>query len=227
MASIMDLPSAWRRHWVQAKFRDAIFYVETDQRGSGRRVALHQYPKRNTPYAEDMGRAAVQIQVNGYVIGRPTSVSGAQRLVAPGRDYLTMKNDLIKALEQDGPGYLTLPMQHQLIDLEVMAMTYTVTESRERGGMCVFQMQFVEYGNPRYRSTINTAAEIQKSAATVENVLRGLVEGKSRDEIVAAMQPYTQVFNTAERPIGEDTGLAGIAPSVPTTGGGFTTGGEF
>jgi prophage DNA circulation protein len=223
MSSIMDLPSAWRVHWVQAKFRDAIFYVETDQRGSGRRVALHQYPKRNTPYAEDMGRAAIQIQVNGYVIGRPRSVGGAQGLVAPARDYLTMKNDLIKALEQDGPGYLTLPMQFERTDLEVMAMSYTVSESRERGGMCVFQMQFVEYGNPRYRSTIDTSAEIRKTAATTENVLMGFVAGKSRDELVAAMQAYTNVFNTAERPIGEDIGLAGLIPQQR----GFTTGGSF
>ena len=216
---ITDLPSAWRSKWVQAKFRDAMFYVETDARQSGRRVALHQYPKRNTPYAEDMGRAAINIQINGYVIGRQRSGGAVQitrgrfnegrvqnlpvvqsTIPAGGsatqaRDYLTMKNELILALEKDGPGYLTLPMQHQFLDLEVMVMSYTATESRERGGMCQFNMTFVEYGDPFFRSTISTPDEIMKSAANVENVLMGLVEGKSKEAIISALQPYTQVFN--------------------------------
>src|SRR5262245_33240520 len=196
MGNITDLPSAWRIRWVQAKFRDAIFYVETDTRASGRRVALHQYPKRNIPYAEDMGRTAVQITVNGYVIGRPTSIASQGR-IDPARDYLTMKNNLIAALEQDGPGVLCLPMQYQFKDLEVMVQGYQVTEARERGGMAQFAMQFVEYGNPRYRSTISTPDEIDKAAVTVESVLIGLVQGKSKDEITAMLQPYTKVFDKA------------------------------
>lgn len=191
----------WRTKWRQAKFRDAMFYVESDQRGSGRRVALHQYPKRNIPYAEDMGRAAIQIQVNGYVIGRPTLSEGPRRPAVDqlATDYWTMKNDLIRALEKDGPGELCLPMQFELKDLEVMVQGYTVTESRERGGMAMFQMQFVEYGSPRYRVTISTPDEILKTAATVENVLMGLVEGKSKEAILAALAPYTQVFTEGAR----------------------------
>ena len=205
---ITDGPSAWRSKWEQAQFRGAIFYVETDNRASGRRVALHQYPKRNTPYAEDMGRAAVQIQVNGYVIGRQTlkraSVrAGQNNTIFPGRDYLTMKNELIVALEKDGPGPLKLPMQHQFMDIDVMVMGYTVSEARERGGMAVFQMQFVEYGHPNLRATISTPDEILRAATSVEAVLMGLVEGRSRDAIIAAMQPYTKVFNEGyyDRPV--------------------------
>jgi prophage DNA circulation protein len=264
MSHITDSPSSWRRHWVQAQFRDAIFYVETDARGSGRRVALHQYPKRNIPYAEDMGRSAITIQVNGYCIGRQTltrergvtSIAGVSRSIggrttptgneprnlttaratdanrlAAGRDYLTMKNALITALEKDGPGLLRLPMQFITPkggqDIEVMAMGYTVTESRESGGMCRFQMQFVEYGDPRYRSTINTAEAIRQKAASVETVLMAAIEGKTRDQIIEMFQPYTNVFNNASSAAGDDRGLAGLLPSVPTTGGGFTTGGSF
>src|SRR5262249_36368593 len=124
-----------------------------------------------------------------------------------------MKNALILALEQDGPGMLRLPMQFQFKDLKVMVLNYTVTESRERGGMCVFQMQFVEFGDPTFRSTVNTADEIMRSTITLENMLKGLVEGKSKDELIAAMQPYTTVFN--ETPIdatGSSLPQAGITP---------------
>jgi prophage DNA circulation protein len=234
VSHITDSPSSWRRHWVQAQFRDAIFYVETDARSGGRRVAVHQYPKRNIPYAEDMGRSAITIQVNGYCIGRPTlrreqgvtSIEGQSRSVggrttatgneprnlttaratdnnriAAGRDYLTMKNALITALEKDGPGMLRLPMQFEFKDLEVMVTGYTVTESRESGGMCRFQMQFVEYGNPRFRSTISTPEAIAQKAATVDNVLMGLVADKSREQIVEMLQAYTKVFNSQIPPI--------------------------
>ena len=32
------------------------FYVEIASKSGGRRTAFHQFPKRDTPYAEDMGR---------------------------------------------------------------------------------------------------------------------------------------------------------------------------
>jgi prophage DNA circulation protein len=218
---ITEIRNSWRSKWEQAQFRGAIFYVETDQRQSGRRVALHQYPKRNDPYAEDMGRAAIQITVQGYVIGKPTLSQGGVQIttdprirqggqarqlgtVTPppgvqfvGRDYLTMKTALIEALEQDGPGILKLPMQFQFRDLEVMVQGYGVTESRERGGMCAFNMQFVEYGKPQYRSTISTPDEVMKTSATLENTFALAFAGKSRDQIEAMLLPYTKVFQGA------------------------------
>ena len=54
---------------TEALFRDEIFYVDSDSATGGRRVALQEYPKRNTPYAEDMGRTARTFQVQGFLIG--------------------------------------------------------------------------------------------------------------------------------------------------------------
>ena len=45
------------------------YHVEQQARSGGRRVVLHEYPKRDTPYAEDMGRAATRYQISGYLIG--------------------------------------------------------------------------------------------------------------------------------------------------------------
>jgi prophage DNA circulation protein len=155
---ISDLHNGWRDVWAVAKFRDAEFYVETNARQGGRRVALHQYPKRSVPYAEDMGRTANQFIVQGYCIGPY---------------YLGRKDDLIEKLEMDGPGTLVLPLQYKLIDVEVMVASYSVTESRERGGICMVEMNFIEYGDPNYRETPSIPAQVEQSAAAVEQAVVG------------------------------------------------------
>lgn len=183
MVAIRDIHNPWRDKFQRARFRNAIFYVETDVRAGGRRVALHQYPKRNVPYAEDMGRAAVSFTVQGFLI----TLDGT---------YLDLKNDLIDALEQDGPGMLRLPLPYQMADIQVMAQSYSVTETREKGGMCTVEMSFVEYGDPTYRSTVSTPGQIEQSAAKVESS----VMGPPAPNTVQQAQPYTNVYQSAKVP---------------------------
>lgn len=122
----------WRQFLQPASFRGAEFHVEEDARASGRRVALHEYPKRNDPYAEDMGRRARRHVVEGYIIMSPRDPN-----------YLVARDALIEALETDGPGVL----QHPLLGrMSVMCDAYSVHESRTRGGFCVFSMTFIEEG---------------------------------------------------------------------------------
>ena len=158
MAAIRDFHNPWRDKYKQARFRGALFFVETGGRGGGRRVALHQYPKRNTPYAEDMGRTANRFLVQAYLIGP---------------NYLDLKDALIDALEADGPGMLRLPLPYKMSDVQVMVQSYSVSEAREKGGFCTFDMDFVEYGDPVWRETVSTTGEIQKSANAVEESVIG------------------------------------------------------
>jgi prophage DNA circulation protein len=183
MVAIRDIHNPWRDKFQRAKFRNAIFYVEADVRAGGRRVALHQYPKRNIPYAEDMGHTANTFTVQGFLI----TLDGT---------YLDLKNQLIDALEQDGPGMLRLPLPYQMSDVQVMVQAYSITESRDKGGMCAVEMSFVEYGDPAYRTTISTPAQIQQSAANVESN----VMGPPAPDTVQQAQPYTDVFKSANVP---------------------------
>lgn len=169
----------WRTRWKDAYFRSAIFFIEASNENGGRRVAMHEYPKRNTPYAEDMGRAARIFQVQGFLIGP---------------FYHELKDTLVAALEEDGPGRLRLPMMYLRQDIQVMVQSYSVTESREHGGFCALNMSFCEYGNPRFRTTVNTASEIDKAASSVENVLSAFAEGKTNEQILEALSPYRSVF---------------------------------
>lgn len=155
MSAIRDIHNPWRDRYQAASFRGALFHVETEQRHGGRRTVVHEYPKRNKPYAEDMGRSAVRFTVQGYLIGP---------------NYLDLKDALINALEQDGSGTLRLPLPFQGQDMEVMVMQYGITESRERGGMCGVEMDFVEAGSPGFSQVnVSTPAQVEDSAKKLED----------------------------------------------------------
>jgi prophage DNA circulation protein len=159
VSAISDIRNPWRDRYQTASFRGAMFHVETEQRHGGHRAVVHEYPKRNMPYAEDMGRAAVRFAVQGYLIGP---------------NYLDLKDALINALEQDGPGTLRLPLPYQGQDMEVMVINYGITESRERGGMCGVEMDFVEAGKPGFSDvSIVTQATVTKAAAALESAVIG------------------------------------------------------
>ena len=67
MAAIKDLHNPWRDAMLPATFRGVEFHVELDTRASGRRTVVHEYPKRDLPYSEDMGRAAIRFSFTGYL----------------------------------------------------------------------------------------------------------------------------------------------------------------
>lgn len=191
---ITDIKNPWRAKYQHAWFRGASFFVETDTRAGGRRVALHQYPKRNVPYAEDMGRTANAFQIQGYLIGP---------------NYLDDKDILIAALEKDGPGALHLPLPYQMGDVTVMVQGYSITESREKGGYCAIDMTFVEYGDPSYRANVSTTGQVEQSAQKVETSVMGTPTPTTTQEI----KSYSDVFKAANVP--------NIFPGL-NTGGGFT-----
>lgn len=117
----------WIDNLLPAFFRGVPFYMEHDDLTVGRRVQLHEYPQRDKPYAEDLGRAARKLAITGYVIG-------------PG--YMTLRDLLLGALEAPGPGCLVHPHYGPMM---VMAKgECKVTHSKDEGGMCRFSMSFVE-----------------------------------------------------------------------------------
>jgi len=147
VASIRDLHNPWRDDLLPARFRgSAFFHVEQGAIQSGRRIVVHQFPKRDYPYAEDMGREAREFSVRGYCISFPydTDIPLYQR------DYRVARNILINALEQEGYGELQLPTYPATPQSPIMVTcpSYRVTEEQRSGGYCVIDMKFVEQGIP-------------------------------------------------------------------------------
>ena len=143
----------WRQLLVPAFFRMAPFHVEANARSSGRRVVLHEFPKRDTPYAEDMGRKARTFPVTGYVIGP---------------DYQIWRELLVLALEAEGPGLLILPTLLQRDTIMVQPREYTVRETRQAGGMAEFEMQFVESGNSLFSTITDSISQSNGAADAAE-----------------------------------------------------------
>jgi prophage DNA circulation protein len=134
----------WRTLLVPAFFRMAPFHVDANSRQSGRRVVLHEFPKRDTPYAEDMGRKARSFPVTGYVIGP---------------DYQIFRELLVAALEMEGSGLLILPTLLQRDTILVQPRDYTVRETRQAGGMAEFEMNFVESGSSIVSTIIDSISQ--------------------------------------------------------------------
>ena len=164
MSQISDLRNPWRDILLSepASFRGWVFHVENGGRSSGRRVVAHEYPKRNDPYAEDMGRQARRFQFSGYLIYRPSN---------PLYEYTKQRVNLYNALEQDDAG----PLKHPVFapggsGIMVQCERYSMTESRERGGYTVFEMSFVEAGTAvKAEGTSNTVSKVDTAAANAES----------------------------------------------------------
>jgi prophage DNA circulation protein len=129
----------WRDKLLPASFRGAEFHTEAVMPDGGRRNVVHEFPKKDTPYVEDMGRRAGNWTVRGYVIAyvRDTSFELYQR------DYTVPRDRLLAALVQGGPGRLQLP---SLPAVMVAVDRYRMTEDEKTGGYAAFDMVFVEQG---------------------------------------------------------------------------------
>jgi prophage DNA circulation protein len=151
----------------QASFRRVMFHVETGGRLSGRRTVVHEYPKRNDPYAEDMGRVARRWQFSGYLIYRPSN---------PLYEYVSQRKLLYEALEEDDAGMLIHPV-FVPGGAQAMCERFSMTESRERGGFTQFEMQFVEAGKivSATGSSINTAATVSNNADAADKTALDLM----------------------------------------------------
>lgn len=156
-------PNSWRSMLqTKASFAGVMFHVENGGRTSGRRTVVHEYPKRNEPYSEDMGKHALRFQFSAYLIYRPA---------APNYEYTSQRIRLYNALEKDDGDTLIHPV-FAPGGVKVMCERYTMTESRERGGYTQFDMAFVELGAPVAAGGFaNTIANVFSAAGGMSSLL--------------------------------------------------------
>ncbi|MDB5432431.1 MAG: circulation-like protein [Caulobacter sp.] len=120
---------AWRDELQDATFRGVSFQVRGRTTEGGRRSELHEYPLRDLPWAEDLGKGAKKFQVEGYVLGP---------------DYLDERDALEDALNAEGGATLVLPWR---VSAKVVCLRYSLGETTAEGGMATFGMEFTEAGD--------------------------------------------------------------------------------
>lgn len=142
----------------EASFRGARFEVDDVEASGGRRVVLHEYPLRDTPYSEDLGRRAREFSVRGYIVQGRTY------------DYASARADLLKALEAYGAGELVHPWHGEV---SVVVDDYRLRESMERGGLLELDIRFREAGqlaNPT--ASADTAKGVASAASSARQALK-------------------------------------------------------
>jgi len=142
MGTIMESnPQAvWRQSIQPASFDNCEFYCEVGSWEGGQRLVVHEYPKRDSPYTEFMGRRHYSFTVRAYC------VQSARR-----PDYRPMRDRLRNRLDEGRPGTLQLPLMRPMT--HVACRQYRLTEEQRLGGYCVFDIQFVEASEPPFKPT--------------------------------------------------------------------------
>lgn len=142
----------------QASFRGVQFEVDDADENGGRRLARHEYPLRDVPFAEDLGRKAGEWRIKAFIIqGRSY-------------DYVQARDALRTALTAYGPATLIHPW---LGELTVSVDRFSLHETTSKGGYCEFDIDFVEAGqreNPG--SKVDTAQAVVASAKDCRQALR-------------------------------------------------------
>lgn len=184
--------SPWRQSLRPASFRGVPFFTESTAGEVGRRNSVHEYPLRDIPYVEDLGRKGRGFTLEAYVIGP---------------DYMVARDALIAALEQPGSGQLMHPYRGMLT--VALIAPARISESANKGGMARFSLTFMETGNnaqpavrPDTPALVGKAADAANAALNANfgktfNVagLADFVATNATSVVNAALNAITQVAN--------------------------------
>lgn len=147
-------------------FRGAKFIAPASEATFGRRAEVHEYPLRDKPWVEDLGGKARRYEIEVFVDSRLG-------------DHLAMRDALIAAIEEGGPGTLVHPW-HGTMTVSLTEPA-TVRESSREGGRTTFRLVFVEAGELLYpASGADTAVA---------------VDGAADSAITASMDDFAQAYS--------------------------------
>lgn len=155
------------------KFRDAEFWPLSSGAAFGRRGTVHEYPLRDKPWFEDLGRMARKFTVEGVVLGA---------------NYTAARDKLIAAIEAPGPGKLE---HHYYGEMLVAVTDCQVRESTDANGIAHFTMSFVEAGDSTYPQPAAStpdlvAAKAEPATSTAQAAFATGVKTKGLPDFVSS-----------------------------------------
>jgi prophage DNA circulation protein len=184
---------------IGASFRGVPFLVDASERTGGRRVVVHEFPLRDEPFVEDLGRKAVTFRVDGYVIGD---------------DYLAQRDDLLDALDNEtGPGELVHPYHGVK---RAVCVNVAVRETRADGGIATFAIEFAEA--PAQAPTSTEVVDAAEQVATSADAAITATEAELVEQYSAAGLPAFALASAETALTGAAEGLEdALAPVVTGT----------
>lgn len=140
---------------INGSFRGVRFGLFAHSLDSGRRVVVHEFPFKDTPYVEDLGLRTRGFTLDVFVLGD---------------DVAAQRDRLRAALEQKGPGTLVHPY---LGTLTVQVESFTLTENNLDQRIANFSVSFLQPGKLEFPSTAVNPVGTISAASTAASLHAG------------------------------------------------------
>lgn len=189
---------------LRGSFRGVEFHVERSSTRGGRRWLIHEYPRRDTPSPEDMGKAKREWRLN---------------LVVFGENYDQKRNALIQAFDAQGIGTLVHPY---LGTVRAVATQPEWSESAREGGICRFQVTFVqasEIQQPQVQ--VDTQRQVEVKAVAAREAVEADFQERynvielAADRVATIERDLRDALSAIDSAVGDVTGPAADAIRAP------------
>lgn len=140
--------ASWVDDLRPASFRGVPFKVDSHQYTAGRRVTFHEFPNREKPYPEDLGKVGETFKVEGYLIGDDIKAQLAR---------------IKDAANAFGPGELVHP---RFGTIQVQCGPFSSDESKQNGRIIQISFQFYEAGDNRFPNNVDDKQDVLNEKAT-------------------------------------------------------------
>jgi prophage DNA circulation protein len=168
----------------KGSFREIEFFVDSADSSIGRRVASYEYPGRDKPMVEDLGRSARRFDLTCYVLGE---------------NYMDDRDRLRLAFEKAGPGPLVHPYWGEMT--AIVDGPVSIRESTAEGGIARFTLKLIEFGGQEKTPTVTpdteTAVENEADTAVAAAATELEAEWSIEDAISDVVQEAVDVVNAA------------------------------
>lgn len=206
-----------------ASFRGVPFAVLSAEASFGRRQAVHEYPFRDKPWIEDLGRATRKIAIVGFLV---------EDAVYGGGDVIAQREAMIAACETKGPGTLVHPTLGRLT-VSVPDGGLVPIERWDEGRYFELGFSFIETGDRVFPAAASALAENTSASALQGDIASALdYVNRTKTAIARGSAVIRQAVSTAtgwagqiERLAGDATGLFSMIASLPGNFGRFFPGG--
>ncbi|WDH24111.1 DNA circularization protein [Pseudomonas chlororaphis] len=144
------MTATWRDQLLPASFRGVSFLIPLTSVPVGMKGQLHEFPQRDMPFFEQLGKQAQVHKMTAWIIGD---------------DCFERRDKLIEALETPGGGELVHPW---LGRLQVKAGECDMSHDLTAGGMVVFDLTF--YPDMPLKmpgAKVNTQAQVVNSSESL------------------------------------------------------------
>ncbi|MGP6423920.1 DNA circularization protein [Pseudomonas pharyngis] len=201
------MDQTWRDQMLPASFRGVSFLIPQASVPVGMKVQLHEFPQRDEPYAEQMGKQAQVHRLVCWIIGD---------------DCFERRDKFMEAVQTPGAGELVHPW---LGRMQVKAGEAELTHDFKQGGMAAFAVTFYPDIPLKFPTAkVNTQQQVVKASdslldsalaryksamAKVDQARLGLA--RLRNSLSGVYTVIQQQFSTI---IGAFTNLTGFVQSL-------------